>query len=159
MTTTTIATEYDQQAEDFLAQNAIGFRAKHRGDKCPKWGGYEPKPRHGGECRQCGTIHGDRYRVTLWRIGWGGPGGTVSFDFWDSHKNASDGKALTAYEVLACISSDVHCPETFDDFCAEYGYEEDSRKAHKIFKRSSLFAGRLRAFFDDAEIESLQEIR
>lgn len=65
----------------------------------------------------------------------------------------------TPYDVLACISSDVHCPETFADFCAEYGSDEDRRKAEQTFRRASAFARKLRTFFTDAEQEELSEIQ
>lgn len=65
----------------------------------------------------------------------------------------------SAYDVLACISSDVNCPNTFEDFCSEYGYESDSIKALQTFRRCSRFAARLRSFFTPSEIEELQEIR
>jgi hypothetical protein len=60
--------------------------------------------------------------------------------------------------VLACISGDAYTPETFADFCAEYGYESDSIKSLQTFRRCSAFAKRLRAFFTGAELEQLQEI-
>jgi len=65
----------------------------------------------------------------------------------------------SAYDVLACISGDVNCPETFEDFCSEYGYETNSIKALQTFRRASSFGKRLRAFFTESEIEKLQEIQ
>lgn len=63
-----------------------------------------------------------------------------------------------AYSVLACVLSDSHCPDTFADFCGEYGYDVDSIKAEQTFKRCSSFAKRIRAFFTAQELESLSEI-
>lgn len=37
----------------------------------------------------------------------------------------------TAYSVLACLTK--YNPGTFADFCADYGYDEDSRTAEKTF--------------------------
>lgn len=65
----------------------------------------------------------------------------------------------SAYDVLACISSDVYCPETFAEFCADYGYEADSIKALQTFRRCSAFAKRLRAFFTAEELSQLSEIQ
>jgi type II secretory pathway component GspD/PulD (secretin) len=67
-------------------------------------------------------------------------------------------KTVRPYDVLAGISGDAYTPETFADFCAEYGYESDSIKALQTFRRCSAFAKRLRAFFTEAELEQLQEI-
>lgn len=64
----------------------------------------------------------------------------------------------TPYDVLSCISGDVHCPDTFEDFCAEFGYDTDSIKALQTFRRCSAFARRLKAFFTAQEIEELSEI-
>jgi hypothetical protein len=68
-------------------------------------------------------------------------------------------KHPSAYDVLACISGDAYTPETFADFCAEYGYESDSIKALQQFRRCDRFAKRLRAFFTEAELTELSEIR
>jgi hypothetical protein len=65
----------------------------------------------------------------------------------------------SAYDVLACISGDTYTPDTFADFCGEFGYETDSIKALQTFRRCSTFAKRLRAFFTTAELEQLAEIR
>jgi hypothetical protein len=99
--------------------------------------------------------HGHHYRATLSK-----PAKRLTFDFWSSIKDAEDGiKTVTPYSVLACISGDAYTPETFADFCAEYGYESDSIKALQTFRRCNAFAKRLRAFFTPAELEQLQEIQ
>jgi len=40
-------------------------------------------------------------------------------------------RAPTAYDVLACLTK--YDPGTFKDFCAEYGYSDDSIKAQKVY--------------------------
>jgi hypothetical protein len=42
------------------------------------------------------------------------------------------GTPPTAYSVLACVQK-YHHP-TFGDFCAEFGYDTDSRKAEKTYQ-------------------------
>lgn len=84
---------------------------------------------------------------------------SISFDFWNSLHDVQQGKSPTAYDVLACVSGDVYSPETFEDFCSEYGYDADSRKAEQTFKAVDKFARKLRAFFSESEIEALSEIR
>ncbi len=110
-------------------------------DRCP--------PYCDGKC-----IHGDRYRVTISRKA----GGRISFDFWNSHNDMCNGNEPTAYDVLACMSADVNCPESLDEFCGEYGYDIDSRKAEATFRRCNAFGRKLRAFFSATEQEALQEI-
>lgn len=134
--------EYHKQAKRFLASHGIKFRATLRDSKSPAW-------------KQAGEKYGHHYRVTLSK-----PGSRLAFDFWGSIADAEKGETeVCAYDVLACISGDVNCPDTFKDFCAEYGADEDSIKALQTFRRVSAFAKRLRAFFTDGEIEQIQEIQ
>ena len=139
--------EYTEQAQAFLDRFGLRFRATFKGDKCP-------------ECR---TIHGDRYRVTISRRGdyVGNQNLTpkrIAFDFWGSFADQQAGVAPTAYDVLACISGDIYCPDDFEEeFCSEYGYERD-RRAEATFRRCSVFAKRLRKFFTTSEQEELGTI-
>lgn len=157
-----MTSEYEAQAEKFLNDNDLALVAAFKGDRCPPWCGED-----GPQC-----MHGDRYRVTIRRkirtdrlkgsvpgLNPGGPPSSVSFDFWNSLVDSQAGERPTAYDVLACISSDAYTPETFADFCGEYGYDEDSRKALKLFKRCRKFADKLNAFFAPEEVEKLAEIQ
>ena len=64
--------------------------------------------------------------------------------------------APTAYDVLACLTKND--PGTFEDFCSEFGYDEDSRKAEKIYNAVLDEWKNVCALFTDGEIEQLQEI-
>ena len=64
--------------------------------------------------------------------------------------------APTAYVVLACLTKSDPC--TFEDFCSTYGYDEDSRKAEKIYNAVLDEWKNVCALFTDGEIEQLQEI-
>lgn len=144
-------TEYDTQAQTFLTTNGLKMRITLSDTKAPAWED-DGKHRH-------------HYRVTLSRAVLTKPHletrapSRLTFDFWGSIADADKGATPTPYDVLACISSDVYTPETFEDFCAEYGYESDSLKALQTFRRCSAFAKRLRAFFTPAELETLSEIQ
>jgi len=125
---------------------------------------------HCKTCNRTGEVpdldarkHGHHYRVTLYSVCAPDRGNhdtrRIVFDFWSSIADAEKGiKTVSPYSVLACISGEAYTPETFADFCGEYGYEEDSIKALQTFRRCSAFAKRLRAFFTEAELEQLQEI-
>ena len=162
----THASEYEQQAQAFLDKHGLKFRATCAPSdfqRPPDWAD-DPSAKHGL-----------LYKVTLWR-GKNGVG-RLSFDFWDSLHNreivergewrgachsdriAAKKARPTAYDVLACIGSDVQCPETFEDFCGDYGLDKDSRKAEATWQRCVKFAGQLRDFFTEAEIDELAEIR
>ena len=128
---------YDQQAAEFLDRFGIRLRVGEASDKAPPW---------------ADGPHGYCHRITLSR-----DGRRLSFYFWGSINDANLGKRPTAYDVLACIGSDLR---TFEEFCGEYGYDEDSRKALDTFKRVRKFADRLAAFFaTDKEREALAEIQ
>lgn len=136
--------EYTEQAEKFLTDNNLNFRATLASNQtCPPW----DDEKH---------VHGDKYRITISRKG---EPGRLAFDFWDSFDAMQKGEEPSAYDALTCVSSDAYTPEDFADFCSEYGYDEDSRKALNIFKRADRFARRIRAFFSEAELEQLSEIR
>ena len=64
--------------------------------------------------------------------------------------------APTAYDVLACLTKND--PDTFENFCSEFGYDEDSRKAEKIYNAVVEEWRNVCALFTDEEIEQLQEI-
>lgn len=135
--------DYQKQGEDFISEHGLKFRAtRTKANRCPLW-----------DDNRC--AHGDEYQITVSR---GGASGRLSFRFWNSLNDAQNGKSPTAYDVLTCVASDSHTPETFADFCGEYGYDEDSRKAGKTFKAADTLARRIRAFFSEAELEQLREI-
>lgn len=62
----------------------------------------------------------------------------------------------TEYDVLSCIQKyDVG---SFEDFCSEFGYDTDSRKAEKTYKAVLKEYDKVSNFFTESEIEQLQEI-
>ena len=77
----------------------------------------------------------------------------MSFDYFDSINNYLKGVTeLRAYDALTCCSSELHCPDTFEDFCSEFGYDEDSRKDEKTFRALKKFSDKLQKFFDTEEL-------
>jgi hypothetical protein len=80
------------------------------------------------------------------------------FSFWNSKNDQQTGKAPTAYDVLACISSEVYCPDDFEEFCSEYGYDTDSRKAEQTFKAVVKQAESLRRIFTSELLDKLAEV-
>lgn len=156
-----MTTTYDEQAESFLAKHGIRFRATLSDSKTVPWSDSEHSV-----CGSKAEKSRHHYRVTLSKpeIKNGamvkGRSARLTFDFWGCIADAEKGlTTVTPYDVLSCISSDVNCPETFADFCDEYGYEADSIKALQLFRRCDRFSKRLRAFFTAAEIEQLAEIQ
>lgn len=164
-------TDYDTQARAFLKTHGIRFDVTFAGWVCPDWcqGDTEhPEREH---------MHGPRWAVTLDRTrpAQSAPD-PLTFDFWSSYAGSHEpsrghwlkgagrlpngGKRPRPYDVLACASSEIDCPETFADWCADYGYDADSIRARDTWERCAEFATRLRAFFaTDAEREALAEIQ
>ena len=101
------------------------------------------------------------------------------FDFWLSQNDAADSEgkprygerieldAVTKiqrrqkvldgflYSVLSCVAMDYHCPDTFREFCSEYGYDEDSRKAFKLFNKCLEHSERLKEVIPEEVLECL----
>lgn len=65
-------------------------------------------------------------------------------------------KAPTAYDLLASITK--YDPDTFENFCSEFGYDTDSRKAEKTYFAVQEEWNKVRKFFTTEELEKLREI-
>ena len=131
--------EYKQQAEKFLKETDTTFKAEFLKNGLYFQDDKEPR---------------DIYLITLRRkskgIFW-------VFKFGQSINN-SDGKTKpSAYDVLASLTTSN--PETFKDFCGDFGYDEDSRKAEKTYKAVVKEWGNVKSLWSDKEILKLQEIQ
>lgn len=60
------------------------------------------------------------------------------------------------YDVLACLTK--YDPGTFEDFCAEHGYDEDSRTAERVYIAVQNEFANLKRIFDPEQLEAMQEI-
>lgn len=66
------------------------------------------------------------------------------------------GKVPTEYDLLASLTKyDVG---TFEDFCSEFGYNTDSKKAEKTYNAVKDEYLKVCTLFNDKELEELQEI-
>lgn len=66
------------------------------------------------------------------------------------------GEAPTAYDVLACLTK--YDPGTFENFCGDFGYDTDSRKAKKTYKAVVKEFRGLQTLFSESELTLMQEI-
>jgi len=62
----------------------------------------------------------------------------------------------TPYDVLAAITKSD--PGTFEDFCSDFGYDTDSRKAEAVYFAVQKEWTKVRRFFTAEEIEEMQQI-
>jgi hypothetical protein len=79
---------------------------------------------------------------------------TLTFSKGSGHNGAEP----TADEVLDCLASDaagVENTSDFEDWCSDYGYDADSRKAEKIYKACVHQSERLKTFLGDDLYEQL----
>lgn len=68
------------------------------------------------------------------------------------------GKEPELAEVLGCLAgeaSGVENARDFADWCSEYGYGEDSRKAERTYRACYKQAARLRSVLGDSAFETL----
>lgn len=66
-------------------------------------------------------------------------------------------KVPSHYDILSAITKDD--PGTFENFCSEFGYDTDSRKAERTYNAVKDEYTNVALLFTDAEIERLQEIQ
>jgi len=66
-------------------------------------------------------------------------------------------KAPTAYDVLTCLTK--YDPGTFVDFCNEFGYDTDSRRAERTYKAVREEYLNICALYNDAELKKMSEIQ
>lgn len=150
--------EYIKQATDFLQKTHAKMKIRYVGLAVNK----EWKEKD----ERC------LYEITLTS-----PRGSMTFDFWDSIQNTKirttpfdeynvqANKKLAAkkktavpsvYDVLACLTK---CdPGTFEDFCSDYGYDEDSRTAERIYFAVQKEYTQLARLFTPDEMDELAEI-
>ena len=89
----------------------------------------------------------DHWKVTLQRRPFAGASAgdrkrfTTYFSMGFGHKGAEP----TAEDVLSCLASDVS-DESFEDWCHELGFDEDSRKAERTYKITQRQTAKLRLF-------------
>lgn len=72
-------------------------------------------------------------------------------------EQADEIKHPTAYDVLTCLTK--YDPGTFENFCADFGYDTDSRKAERTYKACRKEWKQVAKLFTADQLELLQEIQ
>ena len=82
----------------------------------------------------------------------------TTFDFWTS---LAEPEIRTEYDLMnafRCFVDDAVSGEySFEDFCSEFGYDEDSRKAEKAWKSCRRSAKKLNRLTSGADAYELLE--
>jgi len=80
-----------------------------------------------------------------------------TFDFGQSIDGTQKKVKPSNYDVLSCLTK--YNPESFENFCAEFGYDEDSIKAKNIYDKVQEEYNNLeRLYGRDDELEMLREV-
>jgi hypothetical protein len=180
-------TDYTKQAQDFIEKHGLEFRAVLIGSDCPAFCGDADKQHEMNKVDtfpRKSHIHGKHYRCTFSRK----DKGHFAVDFWNSYADEEHNWLLSnryprwdlqymnaemsrkvkavlndkkkrvpvAYDVLACITKND--PGTFDNFCGDFGYDTDSRKAETVYQALQKEWRNVQRFFTAEELTELQEI-
>ena len=76
---------------------------------------------------------------------------------WMHNPQESDRVYPSAYDVLSCLTK--YDPGTFAEFCSDFGYDTDSRKAEKTYFAVQDEYANLKRIFSQEELEKMQEIQ
>lgn len=72
--------------------------------------------------------------------------------------NVRNGEGPTLADVFCSLLSDADCGDrTFEDFCSDFGYDTDSRRAENTWRACVDTSIRLRTYFDPADVAKLRE--
>ena len=82
------------------------------------------------------------------------------FPFYGSAHDYEHETDPTEYDVLACL--ETYCPDTIDEFVAEYGYEvhkwSDVKRIEATYEAVHDQYKHLKKMFSELELEALAEI-
>lgn len=139
--------KYIEQAENFLKDCGAKITIEYVGMGANKnWGETTLRPKY-------------QFTITT-------PLGKMTETFWDSIANKEkleNGKydGPNAYDILACLGGDSYVSGDFDEFCSEYGYDNEPgserTKARKIWKLCLKQNEKLRRCFTEEQIEEMRD--
>lgn len=87
-------------------------------------------------------------------------GKRLSFDFWASIANPEIRNESEIKDAFDCFLSDaISGLSSFEDFCSEFGYDVDSRRAERIHKACQRSAKKLQRIFSGDVYDLANAIR
>lgn len=129
--------EFDTQANNFVSKYHIGIRITLSNTRNAKW-----------------NPSGNHYVITVSKSGQK----SLRFDFWGSVNDRQLGNDPSEYDILTCLNMDQSCPDTFYEFCSEYGYDNKLIESKRLFDRCLKFSKKINNFFTKRELKDLSEI-
>jgi hypothetical protein len=82
---------------------------------------------------------------------------SYAFNFGNSIASSQKKKTPNAYDVLTCLEK--YDNDNFENFCNNYGFDIDSRKAKKVWLAVDKEYKALQTLYSDAELELMQLIQ
>ncbi len=76
---------------------------------------------------------------------------------WTQHVKYHPGVTPSNYTILSALTK--YDPGTFENFCSEFGYDTDSKKAEKTYNAVVEEWKNVQTIWSEEEIEELQEIQ
>lgn len=122
--------------DDYLAQQGINLDIKQDGHGYAVFDAKHKRP---------------QYKVCLTREG----RKRFTYPFWDGVGQPFEA-AKVRRAIQSCLRADLGIPDTFEEFCAEYGYRAEERESRAAFKRCEDWIKRAKRFFTSDEIESIR---
>jgi len=135
--TTATTTDYQKQAQDFLDKTGAKLSISYL-----KHGKYFDDDKDSRDIYSCTLKRGKK---------------SYKFNFGQSIRNSDFGIKPTAYDILTCLQKyDVG---DFENFCGEFGYDTDSRKAENTYKAVDKEYKSLAKLFSENELSLMAEIQ
>lgn len=131
------ANQYEQAGKLALELTGAKLKIRLADEKSAPWDdgeGYRP-----------------HYRCTFSK-----DGKRYTFDFWDSIVSGQRGDKAKPYDIISAVIKQD--PGTFADFCGDFGYDEDSRKAHRTYRACVKQWQRMSEVFTPEDLDILAEI-
>lgn len=79
----------------------------------------------------------------------------TKFNMGEISRKKKEFKTGLLYNCLTCCKSEYYTPIDFDDFCSEFGYDNDSIKAKNTWENCLKQSSKLQRIFTESEIEIL----
>ena len=161
----------DETVADYLTANSIGFVALPHGERANACGGNTTMDAWSVAFTSAARPHTPEYfefftgmglrKKTPWirHVQQNSPEprpGTAAYERWvKTFKPVRP----SAASVLHCLLSDATaCEQSFRDWCSDYGYDEDSRKAEATYRACQEAGDKLRKIFTGQQVRELREL-